>query len=233
MQIDSSYENINQLTNYNYISDDDLRQKTKKFLFKECDIHLSEASILTSNNNIRKSFNKSKSISQNILDKLENYNSHDRSKSNEKVERLNKKKSIIQSTIQTFKSFKHGQLPKFKMSTINNYHFLKKINNTIEEKEIKHHINEKDKYRSNISNKNVSNKNISNKNLFKKTKKNKEIDMISNNIKRNTQNLKNPELFYTGLFNNIIEKQKKKNVTSQLVVKMKKKNKKDNIRSKK
>ncbi len=95
------------------------------------------------------------------------------------------------------------------MSTINNHHLLRKINKIFDEKEIKHHI-EEDKYSSNITNVNESNKNISNKILFKKTKKNKEINVISNNIKRNTQNLKNPELFYTGLFNNIIEKQKKR-----------------------
>lgn len=47
-------------------------------------------------------------------------------------------------------------------------------------------------------------KKITNKSILKKTKKEKEIIMISNNIKENAENLKNPELFYTGLFNTII-----------------------------
>ena len=33
--------------------------------------------------------------------------------------------------------------------------------------------------------------------------------MISNNIKQNSENLNNPDMFYAGLFNNIMEKQKK------------------------
>ena len=79
------------------------------------------------------------------------------------------------------------------MSVIKGNDFLKKINSDIGGKE--------------------SRNNLENKPLYKmrKTKEKKEMFMISNNIKRTTQNLNNPELFYTGLFNNILEKQKQKN----------------------
>ena len=49
---------------------------------------------------------------------------------------------------------------------------------------------------------------------FKKSKNIKEMVMISNNIKENTENLNNPESFYTGLFHNILEKRKKRTAIS-------------------
>ena len=60
----------------------------------------------------------------------------------------------------------------------------------------------------------MENKLQKSKGTFKKNKNKKEMVVISNNMRRNTQNLQNPELFYTGLFNNIIEKQKKKSIKS-------------------
>ena len=45
--------------------------------------------------------------------------------------------------------------------------------------------------------------------IIKKSRKKKEMDMISKNIRQSRQTLNNPEVFYTGLFNNIIEKHKK------------------------
>lgn len=70
-------------------------------------------------------------------------------------------------------------------------------------------------------------------NKNKKIKEKKEMFMISNNIKQNTENLKNPELFYTGLFNNIIEKQKKKSFNSPSISRMRKKNKPYNLKKEK
>lgn len=39
MEINSSYENINKITNFSYISDDNLRKNTKNFLLEKCGMH--------------------------------------------------------------------------------------------------------------------------------------------------------------------------------------------------
>ena len=41
-------------------------------------------------------------------------------------------------------------------------------------------------------------------NLSKKKRKIKEMEIISSNIQKTSQNLNQPELFYAGLFNNLI-----------------------------
>jgi hypothetical protein len=204
MQIDSSYENINKITNFNYISDDELRKKTKQFLIDQCTLRLSVPVIHNSD------IKKSKSISPNnsfIKIKADHDSNLDKTKSIDKT-KLNKKRASFQSVIPRFQGFKFAKFQKLKDSA-SNYKFMTKINNTIEEKESNNN-KKKNLYLSNISNINLSDKNISNKLINnKKIKKNKEIEVISNNIKRNTQNLNNPQEFYSGLFNNIIEKQKK------------------------
>jgi hypothetical protein len=205
MQIDSSYENINKITNFNYISDDELRKKTKQFLIDQCTLRLLGPVIRSTD------IKKSKSISPNHSFKkitTDHDSNLDKTRSIDKV-KLNKKRASFQSAIPGFQGFKLAKFPKLKDSATN-YKFMTKINNTIEEKESNTN-KEKNLFLSNISNINLSDKNIFNKHTNnKKLKKNKEIEVISNNIKRNTQNLNNPQEFYTGLFNNIIEKQKKR-----------------------
>ena len=175
MEINSSYENINKLTNYSYISDDELRNKTKKFLLKHCGRHFSET-------NVKKvKFNPNvidrKSISSNSIINLLKYKKHEKAK---------KKKTSLKA----FKSFKDDKSPPFRFSMIKEFSNYKKKNNTFSDNNI-----ESKYHKSKIS--------------MKKKKNKKEMVKISHNIRQNSQNLQNPELFYTGLFNNIIERQKK------------------------
>ena len=181
LDIYSSYENINKLTNYSYISDNDLRQKTKKFLFRECGKQFSEKNLKKVNPNVNKSARKSLS-SDLIINLLSN------KKLNDKIVQKN---NVETDTLKSFQSLNHNKFNKFRMSVIKGNDFLQKLNSDIGGKE------------SNNDNRPIY--------KMKKIKEKKEMFMISNNIKRNTQNLNNPELFYTGLFHNILEKQKQKN----------------------
>ena len=170
MEINSSYENINELTNYSYISDEELRNKTKQFLFKQCGKYHSETNLKKvkfNTNNLDR-----KSISSNGIINL---------RKNKSLKSKRKKHSL-----KPFKSFKVDKSPDFRMSMIKEFNTLRKINNTFSENKI---------HKSKIA--------------HKRTKNKKEMVKISKNIRQNSQNLQNPELFYTGLFNNIIEKQKK------------------------
>ena len=49
-------------------------------------------------------------------------------------------------------------------------------------------------------------KSIDNNNSIKRRKKLKELDIISSNMEKTSQNLNQPVQFYAGLFNNIISK---------------------------
>ena len=209
IQIDSSYENINKITNFSYISDDNLRKRTKQFLLEQCTLELTGSALH------KEDIKKSKSISPNHkFYKSEYDTSNDKIKSIDK-NKINKKRKSFLGSIPELFNFK---FPKLK--TAKNCNSLSKLNNTIVENDSNTNL-DKNLY-GDISSKTHSDKNITNKHISntKKFKKNKEIEVISNNIKRNTQNLNNPQLFYTDLFHNIIEKQKKRNSL------MKRKNKK-------
>ena len=180
IDINSSYENINQITNFNYISDDELRKKTKKFLLEECNIYLSKRSIekRTSMPKVNKNYISKKSSSNVIIPIL---------KKNKIMQNENKNGSLL-----TFKSFKNNKKLKSKMGELKRDFSLKKNSSFGSNKYI---------YKANLWKKE--------KDKFRKNKNVKEMLMISNNIKENTENLNNPELFFAGLFNNILEKQKK------------------------
>ena len=193
LDINSSYENINSLTNYNYISDEELRRKTKKFLLGECGININ-----ISEKNIKKISNfeqnrSKKSHSSNALSSL-------LSSTNDKIGRNNKNVSSLQS-FQTLKN----RFNKSKMSIIKGTSFLHKMNSTLVGSESK---SNKNIYKYRNSGGGIKEKEKE-KDKIKKHKRKKEMFMISNNIKQNSKNLNNPDMFYAGLFNNIMEKQKK------------------------
>ena len=191
MEINSSYENINKITNYQYISDNNLRKKTKIFLLDECNVHSIKNLKKSSDKYASTISNNMKSLSSNLLtsDINNKSNVYQYSKTIEKFSKKNRKRSSVAMT-------KH----KFNMSTINkNSTFFNKLQSSLGD-------NDPDlKFQKTNIGKNLT---ISKDNAKKKKKKN-EMVVISHNMKQNFENLKNPELFYTGLFTNIIEKQKK------------------------
>ena len=57
-----------------------------------------------------------------------------------------------------------------------------------------------------MRNSKILTKNFNNVNNFKKKKKKKELDIISVNIQKSSQNLNQPDVFYAGLFSKLIFK---------------------------
>ena len=222
LEINSSYENINEITYYKYITNNDLRNETIKFLKEKCQII---------QNNFIHSFNiiQNKNKDSNILNK----NSKIYSKSSlintisrTATRRINEKKennSILSKQSFLNKSFnimndnQNDAINNFQRLVSNSYYNKKykrtnsssslgvnNINNMINKEgspikrsetigninkfEFKHH-----KKKNNIS-------------QNKKKKKLRELDIISSNILKSSQNLNNPQAFYAGLFNQIMFK---------------------------
>ena len=191
MEINSSYENINKITNYQYISDNNLRKKTKMFLLDECNAQIIKNVKKPSEKCASSICNKGNNMSSSLLTSEINNKSniYDHSKTIEKYT----KKSIKRTSMATTKH-------KFNMSTINKKNtFFNKLRNSLGD-------NDPDKK---LQKENLGKNLTISKDNAKKKKKENEMVMISHNMKQNFENLKNPELFYTGLFTNIIEKQKK------------------------
>ena len=191
LDINSSYENINSLTNYNYISDEELRKKTKKFLLGECGINLNISEKNIKKINVFERSHSKKSQSSNALSSLL---SSTNDKKGKKIKNV--------SSLQSFQTNKN-RFNKPKMSIIKGTSFLQKMNSTLGGSESK---SNKNIYKFRNSGGGIKEKE---KDKIKKHKRKKEMFMISNNIKQNSENLNNPDMFYAGLFNNIMEKQKK------------------------
>ena len=155
-------------------------------------------------NKIKSNSNKGdrKSISSNEIIHLFNNKRHEKGR---------KKKDSLQA----FKSFKVDKSSKFRFSMIKDHNYFKKINSTISEKQFS-----------------MENKLQKSKGTFKKNKNKKEMVMISNNMRQNTQNLQHPELFYFGMFNNIIEKHRKRSIKSPESPKFRKKRASVNLKTK-
>jgi hypothetical protein len=196
LEINSSYENINKITNYSYISDDELRKKTKNFLLEKCG--LQPSAVKKVNFIVKNNFKKSKSITQSDLD---NKSIGEKTRRSLKI-RANRSRKSVQSAIQFEKIKKSEKNRKFGITMIKQPNHLQKLRSLYNNDKDANNLDKK-------FSKTCIGKKITNKTIVKKSKKEKEMIMISNNIKENTENLKNPELFYTGLFNNIIERHKK------------------------
>ena len=189
-----------------------MNHSSEKSTIKECGIHFSETNITKVNLNSKKN---SRSLSSNLVTNLlKHHNTNDKSKTNDKKVKKNKNRGSF-----------YIKSHKFNMSVIKGNNFLKRINNSsLGEKESSNLENTLQKV-------SLKKNNSSNKDMFKKKKKKKEMVMISHNMRQNSQNLKNPELFYSGLFSTIIQKQRK-SFKPLLSPKMKKKNKTLNSKQK-
>jgi len=227
LKIDSSYENINEISSNKYIYDNDLRDMTKKFIIKKCKI---------SNKELNSSFGKDKRHSSFVFEKHNNLNkqnisnknkstkdeiailskisfSKDNSQREEISNNLMNKflKSIQNSSNNQAESFinkvrklepseshiKHSRKASVHLRPSNPENFLldRQKSNTIE---VKKDYNRK-KYEV-FAKKNPENDSP------KKKKKNKELDIIQLNIQKSSQNLNQPDVFYAGLFSQLIFK---------------------------
>ena len=195
IEIKSSYENINKITDYKYIVDDKLKEETKNFLINKCKkfinykININKA-IEKVDNGITKNRkgiyrssvdNISSIISDSIIKKPENI----------KIGFINNiKKSIIEDETneKIIKSFRNQ---------------ISLGSKAISLKNIKEENQENEKHKKNIPS---LKSNDNNNNSSKKKKKKKDLDIISFNLKKSSQNLNQPDIFYAGLFSELITK---------------------------
>ena len=219
-EISSSYENINEITSSQYINNNMLKTETKKFLLEICktlDNKTSRSPILFNRKII--------GSNPNILDinhinsKLSLKSSMRNTSDNSKTKKIIRTKTIKNNEINNnVNNIEKDLMNYFNKSekTINNK-IQKKItsksfiNNSIKancsdlEKQISDGTYENDRLIRNSLNKRsigslVKDNNCSNK----KKKKQKEIDIISFNIRKSSQNLNQPDIFYAGLFNELM-----------------------------
>ena len=219
-QLDSSYDNINTISNNKYIKDTNLQSKIKEILIKECINNISPIKKKVTFLKVRDNFNNisitAKSTKQlnynnyeNILtdikfDKIEN-NGSERTINDESI--MNKSmicKSILKRENEDYKSESFNKSSKIKLLRASqkllgknkNDKFFFSRNNNFDLKKVKISIVDNRKFKQKIINK-------------KPIKISKQLNIISKNIQNTSKNIKNPDEFYMNLFNNIIAKESK------------------------
>ena len=233
IEINSSYENINQITNNIYLTNNELKIKTKNFLLNEC--KQIEEQIFTNITNKNKDIKELKTIntrnkktkgkfykniksrlSNNILLKnktnnnfsinnlLDSHKHNSSIKNYEKENMLSKLKSKKMSSCITLNL-------KNNLDYINNINIIKEKNPLEDKKKCileENQENSNDINLSNAENKPLEESFNSNS---KRKKKEKEMDIISLNIEQSSQNLNQPDLFYADLFSQLILRKTRKN----------------------
>jgi len=198
VEINSTYENINKITNYQYMWDKKLKEETKNFLISKCNkekkdykemfaLSQRKKAIVYSPTMDNKNFmkNRLKKLKEKSieLDFINNYNkSINQNKSNEKM----------------VKNFKN------QISLGTNWLASKSKKEIIEKKDEKEEKKEKE-IKENTSTIKAT-KTLETKCTLKKKKKNLELKIISDNLKQSSQNLNQPDIFYAGLFTQLISK---------------------------
>ena len=227
LEIDSSYENINEISNNKYIYDNDLRDMTKKFIIKKSklpnkvlissfDKNKRHSSIALENysnlkNQIISNKNKSTKNGMNALTKV-NINKDNIQKeeiSNDLMDKF--LKSIQISSNNQAESF-INKVRKLEPSKPHIEHSFKESSQLYPENpenfllDKKKNYTLKDEKDFDIKKYEVfAKKNPENDSLRKK-KKNNELDIIQLNIQKSSQNLNQPDVFYAGLFSQLIFK---------------------------
>ena len=223
MEIDSSYENINEISNNKYINDYDLRDMTKKYIIKKSKFQNKSINSISGKNKRRSSFDyenhntylkkkilldkkisskNAKGVLSKISFKKNNINNlMDKFLTNIQYNSNNHADSFIKKVrkLQPFKSnIKHSRRQSVIINPSNQEIILldRKKSNTSEDKK---DFNPK-KYE-------IFNKKIPENNSTKKRKKNNELDIIQFNINKSSQNLNQPDAFYAGLFSQLILKE--------------------------
>jgi len=210
-QINSSYENINIISHYKYIKDNNLQFKTKKFIIKESSINtqikvvpflkLPGATKEIQLSNIKDA---SKSDFSSVLSEV--FGLDNNKNSSFSLDKSNSEKNTIKK-IRTKKQNSFGNTSDSNKSKKNE----KKISNN--------KIFDIRKFKRFPSSQNIMNSlnfnspftedtKIKRKSVKKDSSNlNKKLNIISNNIKNTSKIIKNPEEFYTTFFNNILIKE--------------------------
>ena len=192
-QLSSSYDNINKLSNNKYIKDFNLQAKIKQVLLKECKIE----------NEIKKRTSFLKLPSQ--LQIPNNISQTPKSSKNNKNYRF-----TLPREDENFHSYRDNNSDSISLSDINTKKKGKYLGSSNKLIEIKNN----DKFLStrNYADLKVNRTpNLDSRKLKRSPKKksgiNKQLNIISKNIKNTSRNINNPEEFYKNLFNNIIQRE--------------------------
>ena len=227
--INSTYENINQLSKYKFQNDSLLQQKTKNFIIYHCfkKPKSFEYSLDSKNKNSKQTFSPSKIKNNSLLPfKYHNRQETEESRNNRKrILSLDPGNKNLSSTLKSQKtsdvdifrkkrtsfSFKN----KKKSSCTLNKSIISKDENLFKRKRIKKGLlnsseneieNEKNFYnRIKTYRRGTKSKE---KEFSPKLKKFNLEDKISQNIEQNKQNLNNPEEYFSGFFNDILLRKK-------------------------
>ena len=197
-QLNSSYDNINEISNNKYIKDRYLQSKIKQVLINECSftniIKRKETFLkIPSNkfeNSPKSSISNDTQFKNNISELLNNETNNNSIIYREGSKTENEDDNIIDSN--TNKKFKKQKIKSSYFHLKNNNKFITS-SNIIDLRKTKIPIMEKRQ--------------------IKKKKKpetiNKQLNIISENIKNTSNNINNPQEFYLNLFNDIIAKESK------------------------
>jgi len=225
-QINSSYENINIISHYKYIKDNNLQSKTKKFIINESSnstqikgspfLKLPGTTKELQLSNIKDA---SKSDFSSVLSEVFGFDNNNNKNSSFSLDRSNSEKNGIKK-IRTKKQNSFGNTSDSNKSKKN----IKKIstNKIIDIKRLKKFPSSQNIMNSLKFNSPFIEETKIKKKFIKKesTNLNKKLNIISNNIKNTSRIINNPEEFYMDFFNNILIKEssskvyeKKKSIT--------------------
>ena len=241
--LNSSYENINTISNYKYNSDTQLREKTKKFILEQInpekkDEKITYSKTIKNNNKTTMIKTNIKPVNKKFLRKTSEAITSSRKNFNKTVS-INSNQVIKHSFCEADSNIRSRldedeEELKDKVGEDNdNNDFLTNIhgkNRKSLKTRIRKHIsvNEKDNtfYNKIHRKKTMRKKHIGSQGEFSdggtKNVKMNYNQIISNNIQKNQQNLNNPEEYFEGFFNNIIFNNKSNNILSDHSIKKKK-----------
>jgi hypothetical protein len=244
--INSSYDNINQISNFKYNLNSELREKTKNFILEQ----IKDKKVESSNNKIIKdNFNLVKlntfhnltpsRFNRRRSEMLENIHIN-RPGNLTPVKRASLKKKIIKfdshinisDSMQKIEEEEHTRKDKKYFSVINKNNNIKK-RNSIKKKPTKNRDsitqNDDKTFYSKINKiRTMKKRNVSNSPVEEKIEtepNNKKLNydiLISKNIENNQENLNNPQKYFEGFFNDIIFKRNNNNIWEDLGIKKRK-----------
>ncbi len=199
IQLNSSYENINKISNYRYIKNCYLQKSTKKFIIDECsrkslspikyndDILRLQKTVV--NPKIKMNDELPKSIKISLSYRMNNTYINKVYKSSNSLRRMTKDRNELYCNVNNNNNNKNENLPQSKIRT-----------NIIRASS---HKNEtKEKYLNMFSPGKMKKKIIKKKTLI-----GKKLNAISKNIQNANEAINNPNEFYMNFFNNILQKE--------------------------
>jgi hypothetical protein len=225
LTINSSYENINEITAHRYINNNELRMETRHFLLEKCNINKSEKSAhIYKNKNFYGKFLNVRNYSKKASKNLSLYSS---SIHHNNINRLNSRNNIDNEIIR--KTVTNEFKNKLSYETLNDFrkllskseksnanppglpvskNFVKTLssNSVVSLGLMKPKANNTFDSLNDIDINATRRKIKINNNKLKKKQQLKELDIISSNIQKSSQNLNHPDLFYAGLFNDLMFK---------------------------